>query len=130
MSLNQQQLENLKRLLRDRQLELQNTVKEVLARTGEEASFGQITDVPDVGDLSVAELMTDLDNSALHRAVAELREIDAAFERMDEGSYGQCVDCGLAIDYRRLEASPTARRCLACQDLYERTHANNASPTL
>lgn len=41
----------------------------------------------------------------------ELLQIDAAFERMDAGSYGQCVECGQPIPLERLWALPFALRC-------------------
>ena len=39
------------------------------------------------------------------------------------GRYGVCIDCGTAIDFKRLEAYPTAKRCIACQQRRERTRA-------
>ena len=50
---------------------------------------------------------------------AELGDIDAALERMDAGTYGQCTDCGVTIPPARLNAYPTAKRCLDCQTLAE-----------
>jgi DnaK suppressor protein len=50
---------------------------------------------------------------------AELGDIDAALERMDAGTYGQCTDCGVTIPPERLNAYPTAKRCLDCQTLAE-----------
>ena len=46
---------------------------------------------------------------------AELGDIEAAMERMDAGTYGQCSDCGVAIAPARLNAYPTAKRCIVCQ---------------
>ena len=44
-----------------------------------------------------------------------LEEIDAALKRLDDGTYGICVDCSGPIASERLEALPTAARCLQCQ---------------
>ncbi len=41
----------------------------------------------------------------------ELMLIDAAFTRMDQGVFGECVDCGIEIPIERLEAVPFAIRC-------------------
>jgi DnaK suppressor protein len=46
---------------------------------------------------------------------AELGDIEAAMERMDAGTYGQCTDCGVSIPPARLNAYPTAKRCIDCQ---------------
>lgn len=45
---------------------------------------------------------------------AHLAEVDAALERLDRGTYGTCEQCGRAIAPGRLEARPTARRCIDC----------------
>lgn len=45
--------------------------------------------------------------------------IDLALKRIDAGSYGDCMDCGKAIPLPRLEASPQALRCIACQEKIE-----------
>jgi DnaK suppressor protein len=50
---------------------------------------------------------------------AELGDIEAAMERMDAGSYGQCTDCGVSIPPARLNAYPTAKRCIDCQTVAE-----------
>lgn len=48
-------------------------------------------------------------------ARTELGDIDAALERLGRADYGVCVDCGLPIPPERLEARPTAIRCVPCQ---------------
>ena len=50
---------------------------------------------------------------------AELGDIEAAMERMDAGTYGQCSDCGVTISPARLNAYPTAKRCIVCQTRHE-----------
>ncbi len=50
--------------------------------------------------------------------VGSLREtlvdIDAALDKLDAGTYGQCESCGQDIAEARLEAMPAARLCMAC----------------
>ncbi len=62
----------------------------------------------------------------------ELMLIDAAFQRMDEGSYGECVDCGTDIPLERLEAVPFAIRCEedARMRELERMGGHYATPSL
>lgn len=50
---------------------------------------------------------------------AELGDIDAALERIQAGTYGQCTDCGVTIAPARLHAYPTAKRCIDCQTVAE-----------
>ena len=49
----------------------------------------------------------------------ELRRIDAALERLQDGHYGTCATCGVAIEARRLEALPWALRCTGCEEARE-----------
>ncbi|GAB2922350.1 MULTISPECIES: TraR/DksA family transcriptional regulator [Streptomyces] len=44
-----------------------------------------------------------------------LKEIDAAFARIDEGTYGTCVGCSTPVPVERLEILPYTRYCVACQ---------------
>lgn len=53
---------------------------------------------------------------------AELAAIDAALERLAQGLYGQCTDCGVDIPLARLEAYPMALRCIGCQTQAEKAH--------
>ena len=44
----------------------------------------------------------------------ELEKINAAFQRIDNGDYGHCVDCDDEIAEKRLEIDPTAIFCIKC----------------
>ncbi|MDQ4090732.1 MAG: TraR/DksA family transcriptional regulator [Actinomycetota bacterium] len=48
-------------------------------------------------------------------ARAKVVEIDAALERVDAGTYGQCEACGEAIPHARLEVVPEATLCVGCK---------------
>jgi DnaK suppressor protein len=50
---------------------------------------------------------------------AELRQVEAALQRLQAGTYGRCVDCGIDIPDARLHAAPEAERCIACQEAAE-----------
>ncbi len=47
---------------------------------------------------------------------AILREIDDALDCLRNGTYGTCMDCGISISRKRLEAVPWARYCVTCQE--------------
>lgn len=53
------------------------------------------------------------------RESAELEAIDAALQRIQDGVYGVCTDCGVHIPAARLHAAPETARCIACQDRLE-----------
>ena len=49
-----------------------------------------------------------------------LEAIDAALKRIDDGTYGKCVNCGAPIPEERLEAMPWATLCIDCKRKEER----------
>lgn len=48
------------------------------------------------------------------RRQQELKRIEAALQRIEEGEFGYCVICGDEIEVRRLELDPTLPTCIAC----------------
>ncbi len=52
---------------------------------------------------------------------AEIAAVDAALRRLEEGSYGACVDCGAPIAQARLQVAPEAARCIPCQEKREKS---------
>ena len=66
---------------------------------------------------SIESLITSTSQNRTH-----LHMIEQALERMTDGSFGVCVDCGAAIRLKRLQALPWASHCIECQE-----HAETAS---
>ena len=85
----------------------------------ESNSFGK-DGTMDIGDeaseLSNRQLLLSLSESERER----LLEIDKALERMAEGTYGSCAECGEPISMKRLEVKPAAMYCIACKTLLEK----------
>ncbi len=77
-------------------------------------------EVLDFKDVAAEDTRAIVDGVALANATAELRQIDAALRRVEDGSYGLCQDCGEPIDERRLQALPASPYCTACQAIHER----------
>jgi len=75
--------------------------------------------VHDTADEASADQIADTDAARLDREVGDLRAIEAALARIEKGSYGTCADCGDAILFERLAASPAATRCLPCETRVE-----------
>lgn len=108
-------------LLARREAQLQAVLAEEAAderaQAQAHAAGSQVTDTK--------ELAEEVTMSAVHEmqhahAVAELEAVRAARQRLEAGTYGQCAACGEAIELRRLEAVPTAIRCIRCQSLAEK----------
>lgn len=79
-------------------------------------------EVADRKDEAAAALRSTVFDAGRERDLAELRAIRAALERIADGSYGLCVDCGAEIAAERLAAQPSAARCIGCQQAVEHRH--------
>ena len=79
-----------------------------------------LRDVTDRKDAANEHLLAVISGAEVERDLAELREIALARERIADGSYGRCADCGADIDAHRLLVQPTASRCTFCQNEAER----------
>ena len=118
--LTEERLAHLKQLLNEREKALREDLQREI---GERDDYVDVaTEAPDPGDSSFANLAVDLGNAAVTRDITELRKIEAARQRMENGTYGECVECETEIPYGRLEVQPTAERCAPCQEMYEKTH--------
>ena len=84
----------------------------------------------DTGDESVGDILADLNLGIIDRHIQEIRDIEAARVRRKDGGLGTCIDCGSDIDFERLLAYPTAKRCFACQQQREKTYAHAGTPKL
>ena len=130
MALTQEQAKELRGAVEQRRAALLAELRKDVNRA-RETQYGELAGpAPDSGDESVADLIADLDLAEVERDVGELRQLDAARSRMDEGSYGECMQCGRDIQYERLRANPSALRCIDCQTLFEKTHAQGAGSSL
>ncbi len=59
----------------------------------------------------------------LGEAAQEREELHEAMTRLDQGTYGICVNCGRSIGEERLEVRPHAARCVDCEKQAERQAA-------
>ncbi|HVX70743.1 MAG TPA: TraR/DksA family transcriptional regulator [Mycobacteriales bacterium] len=61
----------------------------------------------------------DREEASFEVIAAQRERVSRALERLGEGRYGQCVDCGTSMPEERLEAKPDAERCVPCQQRHE-----------
>jgi DnaK suppressor protein len=89
---------------------------EDIADTGDDPAAVVQLDQTKVGRLSRMDALQAqaMAKASGDRRAVQLREIDAALRRIDEGSYGDCAMCQEPINPRRLDADPTARLCIDC----------------
>lgn len=116
--------------LQERDRFLRAEIEQAQPRPDEAGPANIIGRVRDSGEDSVADHEQAVRQADIARDVTELRDIAAALARIRDGDYGTCETCGTDIATARLDAQPTARRCIRCQALHEKTYASTASPTL
>ena len=130
MPLSHHQTNELREAINRRRKALIAEIRADVAKARNEP-YGELAGAaPDSGDESVADLLQDLDQFDVTRDLSELRELEAARERMASGEYGVCIDCGSDIGFARLRANPGAARCIGCQEIHEKTYAGSGGPKL
>ncbi len=100
---------------------IRQQLEEELARllgAGEanEGKQGQRTSLnPNRDDLARNYILREQRLALRDVAQSQLAQIEKALERVDDGTYGICADCGEAIALERLEIIPYATLCVRCQ---------------
>ncbi|MBT5079120.1 MAG: RNA polymerase-binding protein DksA [Rhodospirillaceae bacterium] len=75
---------------------------------------------PDIADRATTESERSIELRARDRQRKLVAKIDAALNRIEEGSYGFCSDTGEPIGLKRLEARPIATLSIEAQERHER----------
>lgn len=128
--LTQKQIDQLSTLMADLEARLRAEVHTAFRARIQRAEASPDAGSEDHAGQSTADLEDGIETGMLTRDAEELQAIVAARERLAAGKYGECLDCALPIDFTRLIALPSAERCLACQDRWERRSAAPARASL
>ena len=79
----------------------------------------------DVADQAVSSYQKELLFSQGTSGHIQLSQVRSALERISEGSYGECLQCGNTIGAKRLEAVPWTPYCIECQEKIENGEIEN-----
>jgi DnaK suppressor protein len=110
-----EQLEHFRQILNSWKRDLMQEVdRTVLHMKDEAANF------PDPNDRATQESEFSLELRTRDRERKLIRKIDEAIKRIEDGSYGYCVETGEEIGIKRLEARPVATLCVEAQERRER----------
>ena len=107
----------LKTMLESRRRELAEDVQDRI-RDARAEDVTQRQSV-DQGEISELDTQDEIEFALLQMKAGTLNRIDAALRRLDEGSYGNCIQCGDEIAEARLRALPFAVRCKGCEEALE-----------
>ena len=130
VTITQRQLKPLLEQLARREQDLRARIADEMRRTDTE-DYEQLDGiVGDDADRAFVETAVDIETGRVEQQMKELREIEAARERVAQGTFGTCIDCGGPIEYERLRIYTPAVRCAECQTLYEDPGARSRIPKL
>jgi RNA polymerase-binding transcription factor len=106
-----------RRMLEDRRREL---LRDVQGRMREaRTDVTKEREVLDQVESSDVDIQEDIEFALIQMKVETLKKIEAALRRLEEGAYGDCVDCGEEIASARLRALLFAVRCKDCEEARE-----------
>lgn len=121
VGLRPEELRTLRKLLLSRKAELMDSylnLEDEARLKGKEA--GELSDVPyHPADRGSDSFEQTLSLALLENESSSIREIDLALERMNQGTYGSCEECGNPIGRSRLRALPQATLCRTCKSQEE-----------
>ena len=107
----------LKQMLEDRRRELMTEVQGRIRDVRAEGSKDR--EVLDQGESSEVDIQEDIEFALIQMKSETLNKINEALRRLDEGTYGNCFECGEEIAEARLRALPFAVRCKDCEEARE-----------
>ncbi len=103
--------------------ELLTKEKERLLEKMERMKNGEVyvdkEQIKDVVDAASDELDKAFVMRIRDRELKLIKKIDEALNRIDNGNYGICEECGCEIEERRLKARPVATLCISCKEEQE-----------
>lgn len=117
--MNTERYRDLKQMLEGRKREIQAQLQERIRDVRTENTSGKLSNVLDPVESSEAGIQEDIEFALIQMKAETLHKVDEALIRLDEGAYGNCVECGEEIAQQRLRALPFAVRCRDCEEARE-----------
>ena len=116
MAAQDKKLELIRTELLERKQELDILLAQRTHETNDPEAAGR-----DAGDQASSTTLEILNKSLQDNEYDEYNRIVQALTKIDDGTYGICIDCNEPIPEKRLKYYPNAARCLVCQEMYEDT---------
>jgi DnaK suppressor protein len=107
------------RKLEEKLLQQQSQLEHLMLAAVKQGRETALDDTQDTADQAVSSYQKELLFSQGTKGHNQIGLIRLALERISEGTYGDCLQCGTAIGPKRLEALPSTPYCIACQEKIE-----------
>lgn len=106
--------------IKDMLLRMREDLVREIARRSKATTEGTTPDIGDILDSVSEERTRELDMILTDREKKKLSQIDDSIDRIEDGTYGMCEECGVKIPKARLKVMPFAKYCVECQEKIER----------
>lgn len=113
--MDKKKLEGFKKRLEERQ----QVLRKAVSRTEEDGRIADQDTAQDIADRAASSYTKEFLFSQSNNDRQLLAMVETALQRIREGEFGECVNCGNEINTKRLEAVPWTRYCIACQEKLE-----------
>ena len=110
------ELEKYRRLLQEKKTALLAELAKT--RHAEQETTEESTQ--DVADKAVSSYTREFLYSLNDAERSTVQQIDQALARIEDGTFGLCLNCGTPMNEKRLSAIPWSRHCVECQELAEK----------
>lgn len=111
--------EALHQMLMGKRQEIMKEIEGNLGQSLTEDQQRRLESARDVGDQALMDLDRELGISLMEMRNRRRQSIDEALNRLRDGTYGMCAECGVEISEKRLKAVPFAKLCVECQSRAE-----------
>ena len=115
-TMNKTQLKKFRKLLEQKRDDILRRAQQTLS----EDMTLDANELPDEMDLASTEYLQSFTFRLRGREKSFLSKIQKAIEKIDQGDFGQCEECGEEISLKRLEARPETTLCIRCKEEQER----------
>lgn len=106
----------LRRILEERRRDLAAQLQDKMRNVRADGPVNMSQGVVDAEEASVSDIQEDIEIALLQMKAETLSKVNEALARLDEGTYGNCFECGEEISEQRLRALPFAVRCKDCEE--------------
>ena len=96
--------------------QLENKLSTLKVRLGKVKKDRQKTYQKDFAEQAIERQNDEVLDEIAHETTLSIEQLERALQRMEDGNYGICEQCGEPISDARLAAIPEAGLCINCQD--------------
>lgn len=114
--MDKKQLEKFKKVLTEAQKETIIRIEKTMS----ESHTVDTNELSDENDMASSDFLQTFDLRLSDREKVYLKKIEYALQKIEDGDYGICENCGEEISIKRLEARPVATLCIRCKEEQER----------